>query len=89
MTLSDREIFMAAYSSAIASLITVGLDISTAPPEIQYRFNKMLETIRKSLCTSLTLNEAKKMTEQIDMVMFKINTIIEEALSQHRIGDKI
>ncbi len=89
MTLSDREIFMAAYSSAIASLVTVGIDISVAPPEVQFRFNKMLETIRKSLCKNLTLDDATKMADEIGFVMNKINTIIEEALSQNRLGDKI
>jgi len=88
--LSDREKFIGFYSMFLTTHLSLGVN----PHELErdgmgYIFNALLETIRKSNCPTVTEEEAKSIIEDFNVEMFKIKTVIDEAISSQRLGERV
>ena len=90
LMLSDREKFIGFYSMFLTTHIGLGVN----PHELDrdgmgYIFNALLETIRKSNCPTLTEEEAKSTLEDFNVEMFKIKTVIDEAIQSQKLGERV
>jgi len=54
-----------------------------------YIFNAVMDTIRKSSCPSVTEEDAKAIAVDFNMEMFKIKTIIDEAIQSQKLGERV
>ena len=90
LMLSDREKFIGFYSMFITTHISLGIN----PQELErdgmgYIFNAVMDTIRKSSCPSVTEEDAKAIAVDFNMEMFKIKTIIDEAIQSQKLGERV
>ena len=90
MVLSNREKFVAFYSMFLTTHIGLGVN----PAELEkdgmgHVFNAVLETVRKSTCPDVSEDEVKAIAEDFNIEMFKIRTILDEALRSQRLGDRV
>ena len=88
--LSDREKFVAFYSMFLTTHSCLGVSPSNLEQDVmEYIFNAVLETIRKSNCPTLTDEEAKEITKDFNIEMYKIKTVIDEAIQSQKLGEKV
>ena len=90
MVLSNREKFVAFYSMFLTTHIGQGVN----PAELDrdgmgHVFNAVLETVRKSTCPDVSEDEVKAIAEDFNIEMFKIRTILDEAVRSQRLGDRV
>mgnify|MGYP000609629638 FL=1 len=90
MVLSNREKFVAFYSMFLTTHIGLGVN----PAELEkdgmgHIFNAVLETVRKSVCPDVSEEEVKAIAEDFNIEMFKIRTILDEALRSQKLGDRV
>ena len=52
-------------------------------------FNAVLETVRKSTCPDISEDETKAIAEDFNIEMFKIRTVLDEALRSQKLGDRV
>ena len=52
-------------------------------------FNAVLDTVRMSVCPDLSDEEAKGIAEDYNMEMFKIRTVLDEAMRNHKLGERV
>jgi len=88
--LSDRETFIGFYSMFITTHISLGVNpIELEQDASGYIFNAVMDTIRKSICPSITEEEAKSIAEDFNVEMFKIKTVIDEAIQSQKLGERV
>tara|TARA_Y100001951_G_C11133193_1_gene179391 strand:- start:119 stop:388 length:270 start_codon:yes stop_codon:yes gene_type:complete len=88
--LSDREKFLSFYSMFLTTHAGLGVYPSDLEQDgMGYIFNAVLDTIRKSNCPTLTEEDAKAITEDFNIEMFKIKTVIDEAIQSQKLGEKV
>ena len=90
MVLSNREKFVAFYSMFLTTHIGLGVN----PAELEkdrmgHVFNAVLDTVRKSACPDISEDETKAIAEDFNIEMFKIRTILDEALRSQKLGDRV
>ena len=90
MVLSSREKFIAFYSMFLTTHIGLGVN----PAELEkdgmgHIFNAVLETVRKSVCPDVSEDEVKAIAEDFNIEMFKIRTVLDEALRSQRLGERV
>ena len=90
MVLSNREKFVAFYSM----FLTTHLGLGVNPAELEkdgmgHIFNAVLETVRKSACPDVSEDEVKAIAEDFNIEMFKIRTVLDEALRSQKLGDRV
>ena len=90
MVLSNREKFVAFYSMFLTTHIGLGVN----PAELEkdgmgHIFNAVLETVRKSVCPDVSEDEVKAIAEDFNIEMFKIRTVLDEALRSQKLGDRV
>ena len=90
MVLSSREKFIAFYSMFLTTHIGLGVN----PAELDrdgmgHIFNAVLETVRKSVCPDVSEDEVKAIAEDFNIEMFKIRTVLDEALRSQRLGERV
>ena len=90
MVLSSREKFVAFYSM----FLTTHLGLGVNPAELEkdgmgHVFNAVLETVRKSACPDVSEDETKAIAEDYNIEMFKIRTVLDEALRSQKLGDRV
>jgi hypothetical protein len=90
MVLSSREKFVAFYSMFLTTHIGLGVN----PAELErdgmgHIFNAVLETVRKSVCPDVSEDEVKAIAEDFNVEMFKIRTVLDEALRSQKLGDRV
>ena len=88
--LTSREKFVAFYSMFLTTHIGLGVN----PAELEkdgmgHVFNAVLETVRKSTCPDISEDETKAIAEDFNSEMFKIRTILDEALRSQKLGDRV
>jgi len=88
--LTSREKFVAFYSMFLTTHIGLGVN----PAELEkdgmgHVFNAVLETVRKSTCPDISEDETKAIAEDFNIEMFKIRTILDEALRSQKLGDRV
>ena len=88
--LTSREKFVAFYSMFLTTHIGLGVN----PAELEkdgmgHVFNAVLETVRKSACPDISEDETKAIAEDFNIEMFKIRTILDEALRSQKLGDRV
>jgi hypothetical protein len=52
-------------------------------------FNAVLETVRKSVCPDVSEDEVKAIAEDFNIEMFKIRTVLDEALRSQKLGERV
>ena len=90
MVLNSREEFVAFYSMFLTTHIGLGVN----PAELEkdgmgHVFNAVLETVRKSACPDISEDETKAIAEDFNIEMFKIRTILDEALRSQKLGERV
>jgi hypothetical protein len=90
LMLSSREKFISFYSMFLTSHAALGVD----PKELDedgmgHVFNAVLDTVRMSVCPDLSDEEAKGIAEDYNMEMFKIRTVLDEAMRNHKLGERV
>jgi len=90
LMLTSREKFVAFYSMFLTTHIGLGVN----PAELEkdgmgHVFNAVLETVRKSTCPDISEDETKAIAEDFNIEMFKIRTILDEALRSQKLGDRV
>lgn len=88
--LTSREKFVAFYSMFLTTHIGLGVN----PAELEkdgmgHVFNAVLDTVRKSACPDISEDETKAIAEDFNIEMFKIRTILDEALRSQKLGDRV
>ena len=88
--LTSREKFVAFYSMFLTTHIGLGVN----PAELEkdgmgHVFNAVLETVRKSTCPDISEDETKAIAEDFNIEMFKIRTVLDEALRSQKLGDRV
>ena len=86
MVLNSREKFIAFYSMFLTTHIGLGVN----PAELDrdgmgHIFNAVLETVRKSVCPDVSEDETKAIAEDFNIEMFKIRTVLDEALRSQKL----
>jgi hypothetical protein len=90
LMLSDREKFIGFYSMFITTHIGLGVNpLELEQDGMGYIFNAVMDTIRKSSCPSVTEEDAKAIAEDFNMEMFKIKTVIDEAIQSQKLGERV
>ena len=90
LMLTSREKFVAFYSMFLTTHIGLGVN----PAELEkdgmgHVFNAVLETVRKSTCPDISEDETKAIAEDFNIEMFKIRTVLDEALRSQKLGDRV
>ena len=90
MVLSNREKFVAFYSMFLTTHIGLGVNPAELDKDgMGHIFNAVLETVRKSACPDISEDETKAIAEDFNIEMFKIRTILDEALRSQKLGDRV
>ena len=90
MVLSSREKFIAFYSMFLTTHIGLGVNPGELDKDgMGHIFNSVLETVRKSTCPDISEDETKAIAEDFNIEMFKIRTILDEALRSQRLGERV
>ena len=90
MVLSSREKFVAFYSMFLTTHIGLGVNPAELDKDgMGHVFNAVLETVRKSACPDISEDETKAIAEDFNIEMFKIRTILDEALRSQKLGDRV
>ena len=90
MVLSDREKFVAFYSMCLTTHIGLGVNPAELDQDgMGHIFNAVLETVRKSVCPDVSEDEVKAIAEDFNIEMFKIRTVLDEAVKSQRLGDRV
>ena len=71
---------------ATASITSSIINAPCGPPK---PLNAVLDTVRMSVCSDLTDEEAKGIAEDYNMEMFKIRTVLDEAMRNHKLGERV
>ena len=90
MVLNSREKFIAFYSMLLTTHIGLGVNPAELDQDgMGHIFNAVLETVRKSVCPDVSEDEVKAIAEDFNIEMFKIRTILDEAVRSQRLGDRV
>ena len=90
MVLSSREKFVAFYSMFLTTHIGLGVNPTNLDKDgMGHVFNAVLETVRKSTCPDISEDETKAIAEDFNIEIFKIKTILDEALRSQKLGDRV
>ena len=90
MVLSSREKFVAFYSMFLTTHVGLGVNPSDLDQDgMGHVFNAVLETVRKSTCPDISEDETKAIDEDFNVEMFKIRTVLDEALRSQKLGDRV
>ena len=90
MVLSSREKFVAFYSMFLTTHVGLGVNPSDLDQDgMGHVFNAVLETVRKSTCPDISEDETKAIAEDFNVEMFKIRTVLDEALRSQKLGDRV
>ena len=88
--LNDREKFIGFYSMFLTTHISLGVNpLELEEDGMGYIFNAVMDTIRKSSSPSVTEEESKAIAEDFNIEMFKIKTIIDEAIQSQKLGERV
>ena len=88
--LNSREKFISFYSMFLTTHISLGVNpLELEEDGMGYIFNAVLETVRKSVCPDISEDETKAIAEDFNIEMFKIRTVLDEALRSHKLGDRV
>ena len=74
--------------------LTTHIGLGVNPAELDkdgmgHIFNAVLETVRKSACPDISEDETKAIAEDYNIEMFKIRTVLDEALRSQKLGDRV
>ena len=90
LMLTSREKFVAFYSMFLTTHIGLGVNPAELDKDgMGHIFNAVLETVRKSACPDISEDETKAIAEDFNIEMFKIRTILDEALRSQKLGDRV
>jgi len=90
LMLNDREKFIGFYSMFLTTHISLGVNpLELEEDGMGYIFNAVMDTIRKSSSPSVTEEESKAIAEDFNIEMFKIKTIIDEAIQSQKLGERV
>ena len=90
MVLSSREKFISFYSMFLTTHLGLGVNPTDLDRDgMGHVFNAVLETVRKSTCPDISEDETKAIAEDFNVEMFKIRTVLDEALRSQRLGDRV
>ena len=90
MVLSSREKFISFYSMFLTTHLGLGVNPTDLDRDgMGHVFNAVLETVRKSVCPDISEDETKAIAEDFNVEMFKIRTVLDEALRSQRLGDRV
>ena len=88
--LTSREKFVAFYSMFLTTHIGLGVNPAELDKDgMGHVFNAVLETVRKSACPDISEDETKAIAEDFNIEMFKIRTVLDEALRSQKLGDRV
>jgi len=88
--LTSREKFVAFYSMFLTTHIGLGVNPAELDKDgMGHVFNAVLETVRKSTCPDISEDETKAIAEDFNIEMFKIRTVLDEALRSQKLGDRV
>ena len=90
LMLTSREKFVAFYSMFLTTHIGLGVNPAELDKDgMGHVFNAVLETVRKSTCPDISEDETKAIAEDFNIEMFKIRTVLDEALRSQKLGDRV
>ena len=90
MVLNSREKFIAFYSMFLTTHLSLGVNPADLDKDgMGHVFNSVLETVRKSVCPDISEDEVKAIAEDFNIEMFKIRTVLDEALRSQRLGERV
>ena len=90
LMLNDREKFIGFYSMFLTTHISLGVNpLELEEDGMGYIFNAVMDTIRKSSSPSVTEEESKAIAEDFNIEMFKIKTVIDEAIQSQKLGERV
>ena len=90
MVLSSREKFISFYSMFLTTHLGLGVNPTDLDRDgMGHVFNAVLETVRKSVCPDISEDETKAIAEDFNVEMFKIRTVLDEALRSQRLGERV
>ena len=90
LMLNSREKFISFYSMFLTTHIGLGVNPAELDQDgMGHVFNAVLETVRKSACPDISEDETKAIAEDFNIEMFKIRTVLDEALRSHKLGDRV
>ena len=90
MVLSSREKFISFYSMFLTTHLGLGVNPTDLDRDgMGHVFNAVLETVRKSVCPDISEDETRAIAEDFNVEMFKIRTVLDEALRSQRLGERV
>jgi len=89
MGLSSREGFISWYSAYTMAHSVIGIDLDDMQETFQQMYDSVIETIWQSVYSDLTIEELEEIKDDINMELMKVRTVLEEAISSNKIGDRV
>ena len=90
MVLKCREKFIAFDTMFLTTHVGLGVNPAELDKDgMGHIFNAVLETVRKSVCPDISEDETKAIAEDFNIEMFKIRTVLDEALRSQKLGDRV
>jgi len=67
----------------------IGIDLDDMQETFQQMYDSVIETIWQSVYSDLTIEELEEIKDDINMELMKVRTVLEEAISSNKIGDRV
>tara|TARA_R110002020_G_scaffold347687_2_gene561336 strand:- start:1905 stop:2123 length:219 start_codon:yes stop_codon:yes gene_type:complete len=67
----------------------IGIDLDDMQETFQQMYDSVIETVWQSVYSDLTIEELEEIKDDINMELMKVRTVLEEAISSNKIGDKV
>tara|TARA_R110000824_G_scaffold383550_1_gene577178 strand:+ start:339 stop:608 length:270 start_codon:yes stop_codon:yes gene_type:complete len=89
MALTSREGFASWYSAFIMAHTVLEVDLDDMGEEFKMMFNSVIDTVWQSKYPDLTQEDLEDIKDDINIEMMQIQTILDEAIKSHKMGDRV
>jgi|TARA_R110002020_G_scaffold209526_1_gene415512 phage terminase Nu1 subunit (DNA packaging protein) len=89
MALTSREGFASWYAAFIMAHTVLEVDLDDMGEEFKMMFNSVIDTVWQSKYPDLTHEDVQELKEDLNMEMMQIQTILDEAIKSHKMGERV
>jgi phage terminase Nu1 subunit (DNA packaging protein) len=89
MALTSREGFASWYSAFIMAHTVLEVDLDDMGEEFKMMFNSVIDTVWQSKYPDLTQEDLEDIKDDINIEMMQIQTILDEAIKSHKMGERV
>ena len=89
MALTSREGFAGWYAAFIMAHTVLEVDLEDMGEEFKMMFNSVIDTVWQSKYPDLTHEDVQELKEDLNMEMMQIQTILDEAIKSHKMGERV